>query len=39
VFYAPDPEKQGYLHVFSYSGSSSLPPPHHFGADGGLIDI
>jgi hypothetical protein len=39
VFFVPDPEKDGYLHVFSYSGSSSMPPEHHFGADGVLIDL
>ena len=39
VFFASDPDGEGYAHVFSYSGSSALPPEHHFADDGTLIEF
>lgn len=39
IFYAPDPHKVGYSHVFAYRGSSYVVPEHHYSPDGRLLDL
>ena len=39
VFFAPDPQRTGYAHVFAYKGSSFVVPDHHYSADGRLLDL
>jgi hypothetical protein len=39
VFYAPDPSKAGYSHVFAYRGSSYTVPEHHYSPDGRVLDL
>lgn len=39
VFFAADPQKAGWLHVFQYKGSGYIVPAHHYDANGRMLDI
>lgn len=39
VFFANDPLRAGWLHVFQYRGSGYVVPPHHYDASERMLDV